>query len=218
MTSWFGRSAVPVLLSSVVALTCIFLGCTDVRTMRVDSPKTPEDFSVDVTILTGIAAKDLPQAHLRQGKFTVLADGSLCSDYGDSLNFLTRPAPTRWLYRNQVDELWKLAADEGWLETSASSIDVWPGSLRPAKNEIVYIIFFHADGVDWWFVRRFQTSDIPDPKAVAFIRSLCALAWSSDRSPDRNLPRRYDFGPNPYEGFTKAPPWSFATSTPAKSQ
>ncbi|MFZ4642863.1 MAG: hypothetical protein ACOYMU_05890 [Phycisphaerales bacterium] len=216
MKRWFGRSAVCKLFASFVLIPCVLLGCTDVRTTRVDLSKTPEDLSVDITILTGISAKDLPQAHLRQGKFTVLSDGSLRSDYGDSLNFLTRPAPTRWLYQSQLDGLWKMAGDEGWLETSASTIDVWPGSLRPAKKEIIYILFFHANGMDWWFVRRFQTSDIPDPHAVAFVRSLCALAWSTDRSPDRNLPHRYDFGPNPYEGFTKAPPWSFANSTPAK--
>lgn len=190
-------------------------GCSDVRTARVESLQTPVDLSIDVTILTGSAAKDLPQAHTRQGKFTLLADGSLRSDYGDSLNFLTRPAPTRWLYRSQVDGLWNLAGKEGWLDTSTSSIDVWPGLVRPAKDEIVYILFFHADGTDWWFVRRFRTSDIPDPHAVAFIRSLCDLAWATDRSPDKNLPHRYDFGPDPYEGFTKAPPFSFAKSTPA---
>ena len=215
MTRWFGQSTVLTLLAACAAVHGLLVGCSDVRTTLVSSAKAPEDLSVDVTILTGISAKDLPQAHLRQGKFTVLSDGSLHSDYGDSLTFLTRPAATRWLYRSQIESLWKLAGDEGWLDASNSSIDIWPGVVRPAKNEVVYILFFQADGTDWWFIRRFKTSDIPDPHAVTFVRSLCALAWATDRSPDRNLPHRYDFGPNPYEGFTKAPPWSVANSTAA---
>lgn len=198
------------------AISCAFGGCTDVRTTHVDSPTTPHDFSVDITILTGIGAKDLPQAHLRQGKFTILADGRLHSDYGDSLNFMTRPAPTRWLYQDQLDGLWNLSRQEGWLDTAVASIDVWPGSVRAAKGEIVYILFFHADGTDWWFVRRFTTTEIPDPHAVALVRRVCALAWSTDRSPDRNEPHRYDFGPNPYEGFTKAPPFVVGKPTVVK--
>ncbi len=193
-------------------LACLIVGCTDVRSARVESPKTPRDFSVDVTILTGSGAKDLPQAHLRQGKFTVLADGSLHSDYGESLDFSTRPLPSRWLYRSQMDGFWKLVCEEGWADPSTSSIDIWPGSVRPARDEVVYILCFHADGTDWWYVRRFTTTELPDPHAVALVRSLCDLAWSTDRAADRNLPHRYDFGPNPYDGFTKAPPFSFAKS------
>ncbi|MSR43886.1 MAG: hypothetical protein EXS15_00800 [Phycisphaerales bacterium] len=189
------------------------VGCTDVRTTRVASEQTPSDFSVDVTILTGSAAKDLPQAHARQGKFTLLCDGSLHSDYGDSLSFLTRPAITRWLYQSQVDDVWRLSGQEGWLDPSKSSVDVWPGSIKPSRDEIVYILWFHADTSDWWFVRRFGMNEIPDPHAVALVRSLCDLAWATDRGPDRNLPHRYDFGPNPYEGFEKAPPFSFQSSS-----
>ncbi|MSR70057.1 MAG: hypothetical protein EXS17_06915 [Phycisphaerales bacterium] len=200
----------------VIALSAVALGasgCTDIRTARIDPAVCPDDFSVDVTILTGSGAKDLPQAHTRQGKLTLLADGSLHSDAGDTLNFATRPAPTRWLYQRQVDGLWTLAGELGWLDPSTANIDLWPGAVRPTADEIVYIIFFHGDGTDWWYVRRFKSSEIPDPKAVQFVRSLCDLAWSTDRGPDRSLPHRYDFGPNPYEGFAKAPPFSFEKPT-----
>lgn len=193
----------------------VVVGCTDVRTAKIQTAPTPADLSIDVTILTGSAAKDLPQAHARQGKFTLLSDGSLHSDYGDSLTFLTRPATTRWLYQRQVDGLWHLAVDAGWIDPAKSSVDVWPGSVQPAHDEVVYILFFHAEGTDWWFVRRFKTSDIPDPQAVALVRSLCDLAWATDRGPDRNLPHRYDFGPNPYDGFEKAPPFSSPPATSA---
>ncbi len=206
------RSAVAsfsVLLLSTASLV-VNLGCTDVRTLVVTAPKPPADFSVDVTILTGSAAKDLDQIHRRQGKLTVLADGSLHSDFGNSLGFTTRPLPTRWLYQQQLDGLWRLAGDEGWLNPAQSSADVWPGSIRPLQDEIVYILFFHAEGNDWWFVRRTKVADAQDPHAVVLVRSLCDLAWGSDRSADRHLPHRYDFGPNPYEGFAKAPPFSWA--------
>lgn len=190
-------------------LALLSVGCSDVRTLRVDTPDAPADFSIDVTILTGSGAKDLPQAHTRQGKFTILSDGSLHSDYGDSLSFQTRPAITRWLYQGQIDAIWKLAGQEGWLDTSTSNIDVWPGDVRASRNEIVYLIQFHAHSADWWFVRRFQPTQMPDPKAVSLVRAICDLAWSTDRGPDRSLPHRYDFGPDPYVGFTKAPPFAF---------
>ena len=202
---------VEALVLSLVAST--MSGCTDVRTTHIDTATCPDDFSVDVTILTGSRAKDLPQAHARQGKLTLLADGSLHSDSGDSLSFATRPAVTRWLYQRQVEGVWTLAGELGWLDPSTANIDLWPGSVRPTPDEIVYILFFHGDGTDWWYVRRFKTSEIPDPRAVQFVRSLCDLAWATDRGQDRNLPHRYDFGPNPYEGFAKAPPFSFAKPT-----
>lgn len=186
--------------------------CSDIRSAQVSPGAAPNDAAVDVTILTGAGAKDLPQAHLRQGKFTMLSDGSLRSDYGDSLTFLTRPAPTRWLTRHQVDGVWSLARSEGWLDPAKSSIDEWPGAIVPTKDEVVYILFFHGDGTDWWFVRRFRVTDVPDPQAVALVRCMCGLAWATDRGADRNLPHRYDFGPDPYAGFEKAPPYQPARS------
>ncbi|MSR28845.1 MAG: hypothetical protein EXS03_04615 [Phycisphaerales bacterium] len=190
-----------------VALAASAASCTDIRETRIDGERPPADFAVDVTILTGVAAKDLPSAHTRQGKLSLLADGSLHADFGDSLSFSTRPAPTRWLYEEQVESLWSLAQREGWLDPAQSTPSIWPGSVKAARDEIVYLLWFHADGTDWWFVRRFRTNEIPDPHAVALVRSMCELAWATDRAPDRNLPHRYDFGPNPYAGFAKALPY-----------
>ena len=201
--------------SAPLALALILAGCTDIRETRVDSAAPPADFAVDVTILTGSGVKDLAMAHARQGKFTLLADGSLHADYGDSLDFETRPALTRWLYEQQVDGVWQLAQREGWLDPSASNPDNWPGSVSAGVDEVVYLLWFHADGTDWWFVRRSKASEIPDPHAVALVRGLAELAWATDRSPDRHLPHRYDFGPNPYAGFTKAPPYSPPKSAPS---
>ncbi len=200
-------------LASLSVVACglilpILGACSDIRETKIDRAAIPADFAVDITILTGSGAKDLPSAHARQGKFTMLADGSLHADYGDSLDFDTRTAPTRWLYEQQVEGVWRLCDREGWLDPATSNPDVWPGAVRPARDEIVYLLWFHADSTDWWFVRRAKITEAPDPHAVAIVRGLAELAWATDRSPDRNLPHRYDFGPNPYAGFTKAPPYS----------
>ncbi|MBM4009483.1 MAG: hypothetical protein FJ285_07815 [Planctomycetes bacterium] len=191
----------------VIAAVLCLGACSDIRTTQIKTVDVPDDAAIDVTILTGQGVKDLPQAHLRQGKFTMLSDGSLHSDYGDSLTFLTRPAITRWLYRDQVNGVWSLACETGWISPSQSTVDEWPSSVVPAPDEIVYILFFHAEGTDWWFVRRFKATEVPDANAVTLVRSLCSLAWATDRSADRNLPQRYDFGPDPYAGFDKAPPY-----------
>lgn len=183
-------------------------GCTDVRQSVVDAPVPPRDFAVDVTVLTGRAAKDLPQAHLRQGKYTLLADGSLHADAGDGLDFDTRAARARWLYARQVEDVWGLARECGYLDPSASSIDVWPQMVRPGPDEIVFIIWLRADDVDWWYVRRCRVNSAPDPSEVRFVRAMCSLAWATDVPPDRVLPQRYDFGPDPYAGFPPEPPFT----------
>ena len=180
--------------------------CTDVRQMKVDAPEPPADFAVDVTVLTGRLAKDLPQAHLRQGKYTLLADGSLHADTGDSLDFDTRPARTRWLYRSQVEGVWDLARECGYLDPASSSLDAWPQLVTPAPDEIVFMVWVRADEADWWYVRRCRTSGVPDPQIARFVRAMCGLAWVTDVPPDRVLPQRYDFGPDPYAGFEPEPP------------
>ncbi len=191
---------------AILVAAALGAGCTDVRQLSVEAPEPPPDFAVDVTVLTGRAAKDLPQAHLRQGKYTLMADGSLHADTGDTLDFDTRPARTRWLYHAQVDAVWALARECGYLEPASSSLDVWPQLVQPAPDEIVYLIWIRADQSDWWYVRRCRTSGIPDAPASRFVRAMCGLAWITDVPPDRVLPQRYDFGPDPYAGFEPEPP------------
>lgn len=194
--------------ASLAAMLIAALGaaCTDVRQLAVDAPTPPADFAVDVTVLTGRSAKDLPQAHLRQGKYTLLADGSLHADTGDTLDFDTRPARTRWLYHTQVESVWNLARECGYLDPASSSVDVWPQLVKPAPDEIVMLIWVRADQADWWYVRRCRTSGVPDAQVTRFVRAMCGLAWITDVPPDRILPQRYDFGPDPYAGFEPEPP------------
>lgn len=196
------------LRASLAAILVASIGaaCTDVRQLKVDASEPPPDFAVDVTVLTGRAAKDLPQAHLRQGKYTLLADGSLHADTGDTLDFDTRPARTRWLYHAQVESVWNLARECGYLNPASSSLDVWPQLVRPAADEIVFLIWVRADEADWWYVRRCRTAGVPDADVARFVRAMCGLAWITDVPPDRVLPQRYDFGPDPYAGFEPEPP------------
>jgi hypothetical protein len=191
---------------AIVLAAALCVACSDVRALKVDAAETPTDFAVDVTVLTGRSAKDLPQAHLRQGKYTLLADGSLHADTGDTLDFDTRPARTRWLYRAQMEGLWGLARECGYLDPSSSSLEAWPQLVRPAPDEIVFLIWIRADSSDWWYVRRCRTNGVPDAQATRFVRAMCGLAWITDVPPDRVLPQRYDFGPDPYAGFEPEPP------------
>lgn len=196
------------LRASVAGLLMVALvaGCADVRQLRIDAAEPPPDFAVDVTVLTGRAAKDLPQAHLRQGKYTLLADGSLHADTGDTLDFDTRPARTRWLYHAQVERVWNLARECGYLEPAESSLEVWPQLVKPAPDEVVFLVWIRASEADWWYVRRCRTSGVPDAQVTRFVRAMCGLAWITDVPPDRVLPQRYDFGPDPYAGFEPEPP------------
>jgi hypothetical protein len=187
-------------------MVALVAGCADVRQLRIDAAEPPPDFAVDVTVLTGRAAKDLPQAHLRQGKYTLLADGSLHADTGDTLDFDTRPARTRWLYHAQVERVWNLARECGYLEPAESSLEVWPQLVKPAPDEVVFLVWIRASEADWWYVRRCRTSGVPDAQVTRFVRAMCGLAWITDVPADRVLPQRYDFGPDPYAGFEPEPP------------
>jgi len=171
---------------------------------RVDQlTRPPADFTLDVAIIKGPRTPDFTEAHLRQGHFILLPDGSLHHDSGRFVMWGQRPGRTRALYQQQVSDLWTIARSLGFTLPSNANFDGNPVLLEPGRGQILYIIAFAAAGERWTFVRRISEEVPPDPASVTLIRTLCDLAWSKDESDERFLPVRYDFGPDPYAGFRR---------------
>lgn len=161
----------------------------------------PPDFSLDVTVLLGPGAPDLPSVQDRAAKYVVLPDGSLHCDASPFIDISTRPGRTRWLYQEQVQSLWALCGQLGFLDASDANGPPNPDLLRAARGERLAILTIRARGETWTFVRRAPGNDPLDPAAARVIRSLAILGWVPDLRPDELLPERYDFGPDPYAAY-----------------
>lgn len=161
----------------------------------------PPDFSVDVTVLLGQGAPDLPSVQDRQSKYVLLADGSLHCDASPFIDVSTRPGRTRWLYQEQVQSVWSLCGQLGFLNAADANGPANPDMLRAARGERLAIVTLRASGRTWTFVRRAPGSDPLDPAAAQVIRSLAILGWIPDLRPEELLPERYDFGPDPYAAY-----------------
>ena len=168
--------------------------------------RPPDDFTLDAVILTGPRVPDQGRVELRPGHFILLADGSLLHDSGPSVSWSQRPGRVRMLYQQQVADLWRLARDLGFTNPANADFTGNPALVIPERGETIHILALSANGERWIFARSMPAGADPDPAFARILRALAELAWSRDPAPDRFLPIRYDFGPNPYTGFRRRAP------------
>ena len=156
----------------------------------------PDDFSVDLTILT---EEEGSAADLRNARYVVFPDGTLHYAARPGAGPNTLPPIVRRLDRRQMDGLWRRArqlglADAGLGETPSNFNKVW----TPWEGHI-YLMAMTANDRYWNFTRRVEPGEELDPAIRAFIRDLAALAWAKDdRDNIKFDARRYDYGPDPY--------------------
>lgn len=165
--------------------------------------RPPDDFTLDVAVLHGRRVPEQTRAELRNGHFILLADGSLLHDSGRSVDWTQRPGRVRWLYQQQVNELWRTARELGFTVASNADFSGNPALIVPDREQIVAIISFAAEGERWTFVRSTPAGEPFDPATTRLIRALADLAWGVDLPAERLLPIRFDFGPDPYAGFRR---------------
>ena len=167
----------------------------------------PEDLTLEVTIQTGRQYPERTEAHLRPGRWILYPDGSLHYDGVYLRDGDRRPGLVRTLSRDQVAHLWAVADRLGLSDPTINERIGNVEIIRPGRDEIVYSMEMWAWDEHWSLLRRAGSDETPDAAAAEFIRTLAALAWATDL-PDvrqRYLPRRYDFGPDPYERYRPAP-------------
>lgn len=168
----------------------------------------PVDFALDVTILAGPAVNPPNDSTLRQSRYVLLADGSLCygSDPERTKGADWLPPITRILTTAQIGEVWSRAREGGLLDRQRADEPVNFKLVPPAVNiEVVYLADFTASGQRWNFVRRGTIDRTPDPALTQFITVLAQLAWADSQSSDDApiMPKRYDFGVDPYSRYRK---------------
>lgn len=164
-----------------------------------------EAFTLDATVLTGERAREELRVEERQGRFVLMPDGALLAEISPTMEFDTRPGRARVLNEAQVGEVRSLLDELGFLEISAANGRGNPGVVTAAPDEVVHILWLSDHGTEWWFVRRFNFDGAPDPASTRVIRTLAALGWLSDLPAGDYLPRRFDFGPDPYARYRTQP-------------
>jgi hypothetical protein len=181
-------------------------GCAQQQRVSADPlGSAPSDFSLEVTILTGEQAPPSSEAHLRQSRYVLFADGSL--HYGEDAERAKGgdwlPPLTRVLTRRQVAEVWSVAQHLGFTDPeNAGSAAINFNLVKPPIDGVTHIAGFRAWGERWSFTQD-ATINQPDPAMVRLVRDLARLAWASDQPKQavRVMPKRYDFGPDPYERY-----------------
>lgn len=164
---------------------------------------TPTDFSLDVTVLVGRGMPDTLRVEERNSRYVVLPDGSLLADAAPGLTQASRPGRARWLYQQQISELWNLCGQTGFTDTTLANGPANPDMLTAARGERVTILVLHAEGRRWSFVRRSLGTESTDPAAARIVRTLAALAWIPDFTLRDVAPERYDYGPDPYAVYRR---------------
>ena len=163
----------------------------------------PIDFSIDATTLTGAAIPRSPEAHLRSSRSVLFADGSLHYGSDPDLGTGWLPPRARTLSREQVADVWALARELGLTNPAFAEPPVNFKLVEPAPNDIMYVVSITGDGDRWSYIRSFRLDEEPDPALAPMMRRLARLAWATDlpEAGVRVIPRRYDFGPDPYARY-----------------
>lgn len=170
---------------------------------------------------------------MRPARAIILPDGSLRADVGPSLGIEDRPGVTRHLRRPQLADLWRRMDELGFGDEVAGNFTGNPKLIQLGPREVLQLLEFRRDDVDWMIVDRFEvpegaettssgkSSDVDraaldNPRMRAAIRAIAALAWASDVPPDDTVrfPERYDFGPDPWARYRSAPEATSAETAP----
>ena len=164
----------------------------------------PLDFSLEVVVLSGRGAEGRPEAHLRPGKWILFADGALHHGTEADRSLRGLPPVARILSRREMADVWVLARRLGLTNPARALIPFNFDLVEAPPGHAVYLVCFTGDG-DRWSYRQDIDLDRSSAERVLtpLVRHLAALAWATDLPQDRIrlIPRRYDFGPDPYARY-----------------
>ena len=181
-------------------------GCTAAPDYAVDPLSgAPADFTVDLTILGTLDGEPTPPVHLRPGRFVLFPDGSLHFGLDEDRGVNWLPLPRRALNRAQVAELWSDIQQLGFTDSARTDpLTNWK-HRQPQADQVVYLLALTGHGKRWGFQRTVDVDGPADSAIGALARRLAHLAWASDLPPTQSpvIPRRYDFGDDPYQRYRR---------------
>lgn len=176
----------------------------------------PADFYIDATVLakpasrSPNAAKVIQSApvHLRPARYVLFADGTLRHAFDTTGekggNWL--PPITRILTREQTADVWALADQLGLTRIESSDAIVNAALLSAEPGQRVICIDFRGSGRRWMFIRAASLDEPPDAAVAKLVQRLAELSWADQQTPADAvvMPKRYDFGPDPYEQYRRS--------------
>ena len=173
----------------------------------------PADFYIDATVFASLgsrspdAAKAIQNAapHLRPARYVLFADGTLRQAFdatgAKGANWL--PPITRMLTREQTAEVWALAHQLGLTRVESGDPLIDPALVKADAGQRVIYLDFRGNGKRWNFIRQAPLDQAPDAAVVKLIQHLVELSWADVAAPSDTtlVPKRYDFGPDPYQRY-----------------
>ncbi len=187
-----------------IAIVITLGGCTAAPDYAVDPLSgAPADFTVDLTILSTVDGEPTVPVHLRPGRFVLFPDGSLHFGLDEDRGVDWLPLPRRALSRAQVAGLWSDVQQLGFADQAqADPLTNWK-FIEPQPRQVVYLLALTGHGKRWGFQRTVDVDGPVDSAIGALARRLAHLAWASDLPPTQSpvIPRRYDFGDDPYQRY-----------------
>jgi hypothetical protein len=185
----------------VIFSAIFFAGCTASPPVTDPLSIAPNDFSLDVTVVT---AEPHTLAHMKSSRFVVFPNGALHHGNEDGWGPNTLPARTRLLSREQIAMIWNRLDQMGMATPDRADETVNFQLLPRPKDGSVYMIAVNGEGEYWNFIRYIGSDQLADPAFKSLIRLLAGYAWSTDQ-PDvegYEEPIRYDLGGNPYTRYS----------------
>ena len=201
----------------LLLLTALLISCS-ATPRRVDPfGAVPDDFSVDLTILS---RPEGDRADRRSSRIVLEPDGSLRYQAKRGVGPNTLPPLVRRLDREQMARVWDSAARLGLTDPAEADIDADLRRVKPpSRRGCVWLLVLTGDGDRWNFTRSADGDEQPDAAIVAFGRELGALAWAPDRGTRvaEVEPVRWDYGPDPWAAYRgeMAAPVLVASAAPA---
>jgi hypothetical protein len=186
----------------VIFSAIVFAGCTANPPISDPLSIAPNDFSLDVTVVT---AEPHTLAHMKSSRFVVFPNGALHHGDEDGWGPNTLPSRTRLLSWEQITTIWNLLDQLGMASPDSADETVNFQLLPRPKDGSVYMIAVNGEGKYWNFIRYIAEDQQADPAFKSLIRLLAGYAWSTDQ-PDvegYEEPIRYDLGGNPYERYSE---------------
>ena len=186
----------------VIFSVIFFAGCTANPPISDPLSIVPNDFSLDVTVVT---AEPHTLVHMRSSRFVVFPNGALHHGDEDGWGPNTLPSRTRLLSWEQMTTIWNLLDQLGMASPDSADETVNFQLLPRPKDGSVYMIAVNGEGKYWNFISYIERDQPADPAFKSLIRLLADYAWSTDQ-PDvegYKKPIRYDLGGNPYKRYSE---------------
>ena len=75
--------------------------------------------------------------------------------------------------------------------------------VEPPAGDVLYLAVLTGDGRRWAFQRQTPVADPPDPAMAGLVGRLAELAWADVPDEAPGVPRRHDFGRDPYARYRR---------------